>query len=998
MPPVMNRKEICEALGISETMLDEAMLCLTEEDMFDNTKTNFSEILNSLHYNELIGKHIFAIVIIKKLSDLLNHDSNLVMNYQTYYLPFIMQKAFDKWGLKSIVIVRDIEKLLVSEKKKLANRLVGFLYLSLGYKKVESLILNLFDKRELKLEDYLSVINILESKEKRKVQYVEKATKGLEHEKQFLYELIVDCVRVEAWGQSKKIAKKNCAEIYCTKYLSFEKIKNILSSQKLYSKVFRKKYILNNEEKKVLMGMSEKLEVPVSKLFTCLVHKSFVFEYQVESNEKSHIVGANIRRLFLLDFLKRNFSFLAGEIVGVASFLDASSEIDEKILRELNLIKFVKTSKMSELGLSRVYRTVIDSLIFEEFERLPDFGRNKFFISLTNNYRLLFKAIDLRYINATQKLQEFVQCRNNSSKALQEIYHFYDYSEGEKLGDKQVSILTLKSGEKDLLQFESKAASKNEAREINAQKVLKLVYDGFVILFCGQKVTIDLKTLELFLEFIFDNGIFTKRIIEKYNLFGIKNISSTEGFLTKVGTTVLSVKHFLPKRYFKDAINVLLTFVQDTIIFFNGNDLALKVIIEDLCECNTEKFDLSERFSVIKRKSDNYFYGLVNATPAFIRRLNNPSMELQLLVLGKNPANIQYIKKLDNKVLNDVYDHEEYKQFINENVGTLQNGLENLAKAKINSFINDGRLKGDFFTLPSSVPFEMFIKAIFDLFNVENFFVACGFVYLSGIELIEPQINKLLNDNKEFKMIIGSLQNYFSSIEKVEGINKTTVLKLNDLMNRGCEIRTYTDRFYHGKLYIIGTDKFDVVIMGSTNLSRNAFHYNRELDSLFVFNKAIQNPYLQWFRSSWSECSKIPQLDLQKFNRKVSYSLDYSFKPIAYETFLKKVEKVSDDMLKQRLKLWLDYDPTHYYEKVNVAGNDYLAIEYRLKHMVVLDSLNANNKYFVFYDSTIENLIDNIEGKSIQEIFNFSGMGKRGYEMRKHLDLELQVMSYFIGV
>ena len=227
----------------------------------------------------------------------------------------------------------------------------------------------------------------------------------------------------------------------------------------------------------------------------------------------------------------------------------------------------------------------------------------------------------MRYINATQKLQDFVQCRNNSSKALQEIYQFHDYSEGEKLGDKQVSILTLKNGEKDLLQFESKAASKNEAREINAQKVLKLVYDGFVALFCGQKVAIDLKTLELFMEFIFVNEIFSKKIFEKYNLFGIKNIANFEDFLTKVRNSVLNVKQFLPERYFKDTINLLLTFVQSTIIHYNDNDLALKVIIEDLCECNTEKFDLDERFSVIKRKSDNYFYNLINATPSFIRRI-----------------------------------------------------------------------------------------------------------------------------------------------------------------------------------------------------------------------------------------------------------------------------------------------------------------------------------------------------------------------------------------
>ena len=82
---------------------------------------------------------------------------------------------------------------------------------------------------------------------------------------------------------------------------------------------------------------------------------------------------------------------------------------------------------------------------------------------------------------------------------------------------------------------------------------------------------------------------------------------------------------------------------------------------------------------------------------------------------------------------------------------------------------------------------------------------------------------------------------------------------------------------------------------------------------------------------------------------------------------------------------------------IQVASQSYIAIEFSDKDMIVLESFYYGNSYFVFYDTPVNKLLQIIEGKNKSEVFEMSGMEKRGYHIREALKLELSVKSYFLG-
>ena len=109
-----------------------------------------------------------------------------------------------------------------------------------------------------------------------------------------------------------------------------------------------------------------------------------------------------------------------------------------------------------------------------------------------------------------------------------------------------------------------------------------------------------------------------------------------------------------------------------------------------------------------------------------------------------------------------------------------------------------------------------------------------------------------------------------------------------------------------------------------------------------------------------------------------------------------RIQQIEDIELKNRLLTWLKYSPTNIYDKIDVAGREYIAIEFSEKQMLVLESFYPGNSYFVFYNHTIDTLINTINGKSKTDIFKLSGMEKRGYYIREQLKLEVKIASYFV--
>ena len=100
--------------------------------------------------------------------------------------------------------------------------------------------------------------------------------------------------------------------------------------------------------------------------------------------------------------------------------------------------------------------------------------------------------------------------------------------------------------------------------------------------------------------------------------------------------------------------------------------------------------------------------------------------------------------------------------------------------------------------------------------------------------------------------------------------------------------------------------------------------------------------------------------------------------------------------MRMRLVTWLKYSPTNIYDEIDVAGKEYIAIEFSDKKMVVLESFYPGNSYFVFNNHSVDTLLGAISGRTKTEVFELSGMEKRGYHIREQLKLEVKIASYFV--
>lgn len=238
--------------------------------------------------------------------------------------------------------------------------------------------------------------------------------------------------------------------------------------------------------------------------------------------------------------------------------------------------------------------------------------------------------------------------------------------------------------------------------------------------------------------------------------------------------------------------------------------------------------------------------------------------------------------------------------------------------------------------------------------------------------------------------------NYSGKDSKLKTMDIDTAKVLNVLIDKGVELGTIIEKFYHGKIYILESHNYVFVITGSTNLSRNAFRNNSEIDNLIIYNNN-SNKHSMHFLNLWETGKQINKLDELKFSKlEINNFDDGSLVTIDEVTMKKKVLSITDDALKERLLLWLTYKPSNIYDKINVAEREYIAIEYKDRNMIVLESFYPSNAYFVFYDLKINELLRTIEGKSKTEIFNLSKMEKRGYHLREKLVLEIKIKTYFI--
>ncbi|WP_147565164.1 phospholipase D-like domain-containing protein [Clostridium tyrobutyricum] len=392
-----------------------------------------------------------------------------------------------------------------------------------------------------------------------------------------------------------------------------------------------------------------------------------------------------------------------------------------------------------------------------------------------------------------------------------------------------------------------------------------------------------------------------------------------------------------------------------------------------------------------------------------IRYIKKPSLEIQIESVKNHPESIKLIRKpykkvvkLYNKIknsrekyplekdINNVVKEEKYKFS-----PVYESDFENLNSETYNSYILDWR-----------DDLSKHINYLCKKIKAIEFDIATGFAMKSGFKLINESIKYILNNKGTIKLIIGSLQNYNEIINrttgKVLGMDSATAEFINELIDKGVIVKTFVECFYHGKFYLLKGENCYCVIVGSSNLSMSGLKKNRELDILYIFHKENEKvkEFLEFFGPFWDECSKIDKLKLEYFNvteNEIHINDNLMINKIEKNYIKNKIKILTDEEIKRRLKIWLSKNPDNIYSNLGVLNlKDYILFEFKENNLLVLESFDAGNSYYYFYNYDINSLLTEIQSLTRTEIFNLSGMPKRGYHIKNNYRLGFDINNLFI--
>ncbi|WOO35814.1 phospholipase D-like domain-containing protein [Anaerocolumna sp. AGMB13020] len=450
-------------------------------------------------------------------------------------------------------------------------------------------------------------------------------------------------------------------------------------------------------------------------------------------------------------------------------------------------------------------------------------------------------------------------------------------------------------------------------------------------------------------------------------------------------------------------------------------------------------------FSSVKLKNIN------NDIMDKIRNIENPSYEIQIEAIQNDYSALQYIKKINPKVYTelyfdknfDVYDLDDFNTQLKivsafeilekkygkrteeqttplisdsqENNGDFE-AISNVDKKtegaciQIKEFFSKLILKLDNSDMASElitteIPLSEYINEFSISKHITDMYVACGYVYKTGLDMIETAINGLKDKQSKMDLIIGSLKDYYkaSTDNKIINMDINTAKRLNYLINEKIvSVSTYEDQFYHGKYYFLQGREISCCIIGSSNLSLSGFAGNYELNTLYLLKNdcGLYKRLKEWFFEFKQHCIPIDNLLECNFANTNMVFDEISSKPTAVSVDIDKIENevrmLTDKEVKFRLNLWLSKQPSNIYRQLNIENlNDYIAFEYKDYKLIVFESFISGNGYYYFDSNNIFETIEKIKQSSKTEIFQMSAMDKRGYHVKDANKLVKKIDSLF---
>ncbi|PFO75650.1 hypothetical protein COJ86_03695 [Bacillus cereus] len=391
--------------------------------------------------------------------------------------------------------------------------------------------------------------------------------------------------------------------------------------------------------------------------------------------------------------------------------------------------------------------------------------------------------------------------------------------------------------------------------------------------------------------------------------------------------------------------------------------------------------------------------------------LNNQGVFTQLdeeiaMRFKEKKEQIEALRQVQNQKVEKT---EEKANEIQSNIKTTVKKVDHQElKERYTSLYERQTTENSFYIIDSNEPLQYHINFLSIEIDVVNMFLATGFLYKSGLELIAPSFEKCTQNKGQIEMVVGSLQKYNrilqSDSNKIHMMDKATAKYLDEwLRNNQAQLKTIENRFFHGKFYLMEGREKSCVLIGSSNLSSSGFMGNHEFNVLYIVDtsSSLFKQFKQKFNDIWSNGVDIKDIDAERFmemtNEHDHFSTVATIRKLEQIDVRNRIEDLSEEQVKKRLKMWMQRNPNNVYSDLGIVSlKGYILFEYKDYDLWVLESFEAGNAYYYFRNVELEDLIKTIKPLSKTDIFHMSDMQKRGYHIKNESSLELSIASLFI--
>lgn len=415
--------------------------------------------------------------------------------------------------------------------------------------------------------------------------------------------------------------------------------------------------------------------------------------------------------------------------------------------------------------------------------------------------------------------------------------------------------------------------------------------------------------------------------------------------------------------------------------------------------------NMPEAIQFIESPTEEQQIYAIQKNPKLLKILSNPSEKVILEAIKVFPEIIMGIENI-TPILYNTYNKEMLKRYKSAKREYCKYGIEPSFHIKIikkykrmfQETINNNQTC----TVINKYNERLadILLVLSELINPTSISIASGFLYKSGLSMINPIIETTIKNGGRVDLIIGSMQKYYECLalnKMMDGIDYETGQYLKKLLEKDyIKLATYEHRFFHGKYYMIKGSIYTAVIIGSSNVSYSGLMNNSELNTVLLCpsTDAHLYQYNAWFEEFFKSCSIISSINLKLFKERVSErdsdieSVVYG-KNVSIKTFSNRIQALSDSEIKHRLSMWMAYRPSRIIEDVKICPFEgYVLLEFLDRKLYVFESLIPNNAFYCFKEPSIENLKSLLIGKSKTQIYKEKIMVKRGYHMsRSHFDL-----------